>query len=69
MSKYSFACLTDPEHVETIERPMGTPIEQNRICPVCSGPSRRIYHNPPVEFRGDGFTTRKDYIPQRGDLK
>src|SRR5438105_7786183 len=52
MPTYEYACLSCGEHVEVYERLSDEPL---RVCGVCGGPLRRVFHPAGILFKGSGF--------------
>jgi putative FmdB family regulatory protein len=52
MPTYEYACLSCGHHIEVYQRFSDEPL---RVCGVCGGPLRKVFHPAGILFKGSGF--------------
>lgn len=52
MPTYEYACIDCGTHIEVFQRIGDEPL---RVCGVCGGPVRKVFHPAGILFRGSGF--------------
>lgn len=57
MPLYEYECTKCGERVEIIQKHSDAPYSH---CPKCSGPMRKLFSSPAIQFKGSGFY-KNDY--------
>lgn len=52
MPTYEYACTDCGERIEVSQRIADPPL---KVCEVCGGPLRKLFHPVGIAFRGSGF--------------
>jgi predicted nucleic acid-binding Zn ribbon protein len=60
---YKYKCSENPEHLYKEFRNISDPTPENPICKVegCGAKLLRIFTAPPINFKGGGYSTNKEW--------